>query len=207
MLLLPPRHRPQPHAMAVPRGYVHGGDIHRGCPVTSSAAARPSTPLPPAMAEAAVTFPAVVSTDMSMATSHAAIPYRHIHAGTTAIVLWTRPHTVSLICGGVSRSTPPLHPWPRTQRHPPPDHCLCGGVHLSRPRRRRPARLSCGLVCSDCSRSSSPPGPRPQRHCPRLSPRGRTPLPLAPGLMQNKIPYSSLRSKALPPSSKSPDSI
>ena len=52
---------------------------------------------------------------------------------------------------------PPFSPrQPRTKRNLPLDHCLFGPIDLSRPRRRDPPWLCCGLARSDGPCSSSP---------------------------------------------------
>ena len=73
--------------LAVLRSYVHGGDVHRGRSVPSSAVTTPnsSSILPRPRPQR---HPPQSS---STATSHAVVPYHHIHAGTTAAVLWPRP--------------------------------------------------------------------------------------------------------------------
>ena len=56
---------------------------------------------------------------------------------------------------------------------PPPDDCLCGPIHLSRPRRGCPLRLSRGLVLSDGPYSSSFPGASSAATSRMAAPRGR----------------------------------
>ena len=111
---------------------VHGGDIQRnaGPRSTSHPCDRSCT--------STIDVRAVTST----AISHAAIPRRHVHTGTNAVVLWPRPrrrprsHSVSSAAAGPHY--PPSHP-PRPRAHQRPQATTSGAVPWPRPRRHPPA--------------------------------------------------------------------
>ena len=80
-----------------------------------------------------------------------------LHAATTTEMTSFASIPYGLLCGGgpCPPLLPPSFPWAASYTAAsPPDHFLCGHVHLWRPKRRRMMRLSCGLVHSDDLRSS-----------------------------------------------------
>ena len=194
---------PQQHdhgRSAVPRGYGHGGEVHRGRPLASSAAAAPDSPPTPPLGRGRRNVPCSrprgqVRDDISCGSPVPPCPRRHDRGRPVASRPRRWPSAPSrppyAATSGEATSSAAI-PWPRLRRQAPlppfppsppalvysntpqpPDHFLCGRVHLSRPRRRCPPRPSRSLLRSDGPRSSSPRGASSAATSPTVTGHGR----------------------------------